>query len=118
MKDLTNKKFGDLIVLKRDFLYSKKTDTHAYWICKCKCGKIISVRGTVLRAGKVISCGCSKKIDITNNEEEHRKKLGEYYDIQGRVTVPQIIIGGKRIGGFDVLEKLENSGQLDSLLDD
>ncbi len=59
-----------------------------------------------------------KKIDITNNEEEHRKKLGEYYDIQGRVTVPQIIIGGKRIGGFDVLEKLENSGQLDSLLDD
>ena len=59
-----------------------------------------------------------KKIDITNNEEEHRKKLGEYYNIQGRVTVPQIIIGGKRIGGFDVLEKLENSGQLDSLLDD
>lgn len=59
-----------------------------------------------------------KKIDITNSEEEHRKKLGEYYDIQGRVTVPQIIIGGKRIGGFDVLEKLENSGQLDSLLDD
>ena len=58
-----------------------------------------------------------KKIDITENEEEHRKKLGEYYDIQGRVTVPQIIIGGKRIGGFDVLEKLDNSGQLDSMLE-
>ena len=58
-----------------------------------------------------------KKIDITKNEEEHRKKLGEYYDIQGRVTVPQIIIGGKRIGGFDVLEKLDNSGQLDSMLE-
>ncbi len=59
-----------------------------------------------------------KKIDITKNEEEHRKKLGEYYDIQGRVTVPQIIIGGKRIGGFDVLEKLDSSGQLDTLLED
>lgn len=59
-----------------------------------------------------------KKIDITKNEEEHRKKLGEYYDIQDRVTVPQIIIGGKRIGGFDVLEKLNNSGQLDTLLED
>lgn len=59
-----------------------------------------------------------KKIDITEKEEEHRKKLGEYYDIQGRVTVPQIIIDGKRIGGFDVLEKLENSGQLDDLLED
>ena len=59
-----------------------------------------------------------KKIDITENEEEHRKKLGEYYDIQGKVTLPQIIIGGKRIGGFDVLEKLENSGQLDEILED
>ena len=59
-----------------------------------------------------------KKIDITKDEDEHRKKLGEYYDIQGRVTVPQIIIGGRRIGGFDVLEKLDNSGELDNLLED
>ncbi len=59
-----------------------------------------------------------KKIDITKDEDEHRKKLGEYYDIEGRVTVPQIIIGGKRIGGFDVLEKLNNSGQLDEMLED
>ncbi len=59
-----------------------------------------------------------KEIDISSNEEEYRNKLGEYYDIQGKVTVPQIIIGGKRIGGFDMLEKLNNSGQLDSLLED
>ncbi len=59
-----------------------------------------------------------KKIDVTQNEDEHRKKLGEYYDIQGRVTLPQIVIGGKRIGGFDVLEKLHNSGQLDTMLED
>lgn len=58
-----------------------------------------------------------KKIDITPNEEEYRNKLGEYYDIQGRVTVPQIIIGGKRIGGFDVLEKMNNTGTLDELLE-
>ena len=59
-----------------------------------------------------------KEIDISSNEEEYRNKLGEYYDIQGKVTVPQIIIGGRRIGGFDMLEKLNNSGQLDSLLED
>ena len=58
-----------------------------------------------------------KKVDITSNENEWRKKLGEYYDIQGKVTVPQIIIDGKRIGGFDVLEKLNNSGDLDKLLE-
>lgn len=59
-----------------------------------------------------------KNINITSNEEEYRNKLGEYYGIEGRVTVPQIIIGGKRIGGFDVLEKLENSGELDKILED
>ena len=59
-----------------------------------------------------------KKIDITQDEDEHRKKLGEYYGIQGRVTVPQIIIGGKRIGGFDVLEKFHNSGELEEILED
>jgi glutaredoxin 3 len=59
-----------------------------------------------------------KEIDISSNEEEYRNKLGEYYDIQGKVTVPQIIIGGKRIGGFDMLEKLNDSGELDSLLED
>lgn len=59
-----------------------------------------------------------KKIDITENEEEHRQKLAEYYDIQGKVTVPQIIIGGKRIGGSKELEELNNSGELDKMLED
>ncbi len=59
-----------------------------------------------------------KKIDITSNEEEYRKKLGKLYDIQGKVTVPQIIIGNKRIGGYDVLNKLNTSGELDELLED
>ena len=59
-----------------------------------------------------------KKIDITENEEEYRKKIGKYYDIQGKVTVPQIIIGGKRIGGFDDLEKLDKRKELDKVLKD
>ncbi|MGM9993536.1 MAG: glutaredoxin domain-containing protein [Candidatus Avigastranaerophilus sp.] len=59
-----------------------------------------------------------RKIDITENEDEYRKKLAQYYDIQGRVTVPQIIIGSTRIGGADDLERLNNSGELDKLLKD
>ena len=41
------------------------------------------------------------KIDITENETEMRKKLGEYYKIQGDVSVPQIIVDGERLGGYD-----------------
>ena len=59
-----------------------------------------------------------KKIDITSNENEYRKKLGEYYDIEGKVTVPQIIIGDRRIGGFDDLALLDNSGELNKVLED
>ena len=62
-------------------------------------------------------CIHNKKIDITKNEDEYRKKLEEYYDIQGKVTVPQIIIGGKRIGGYDILQKLDSSGSLDEMIE-
>ena len=58
------------------------------------------------------------KIDISANEEEYRAKLGEYYDIKGKVTVPQIIIGTKRIGGFDALAEMNSDGSLDSILED
>ncbi len=57
-----------------------------------------------------------KKIDITENEEEYRKKLGDYYNIEGYVTVPQIIINNKRIGGCDDLYELNKNGELDILL--
>lgn len=35
----------------------------------------------------------------------------------GRRTVPQIFIEGRPIGGFDELEALDTSGELDRLLD-
>lgn len=57
-----------------------------------------------------------RKIDITENEEEYRNQLGEYYGIKDRVTVPQIIIGEKRIGGYDDLKRLNDNGELDKLL--
>lgn len=56
-----------------------------------------------------------KNIDITTNEEEYRKKLGEYYDIQGKVTVPQIIIDGQRIGGYDDLMDFVSNSNFNQL---
>lgn len=50
--------------------------------------------------------------DITENEEEMRKKLGEQYDIKGYVTVPQIIIDGKNIGGYTDMINLYSTGEL------
>ena len=54
--DMTGKKFGRLTVV--EFDPNKKINNKAYWICKCDCGNILSVRGQDLRQGKTKSCGC------------------------------------------------------------
>ena len=53
--DLTGQKFGRLTVIKKD---SKITNSGSYWICKCECGKIKSVKSSALRRGEIQSCGC------------------------------------------------------------
>lgn len=46
---------------------------------------------------------------IDSDEDYWRKKLSEMYDIKGDVTVPQIIIDGKRVGDYtDLMEKYQN----------
>lgn len=66
--DLTNKRFGRLLVVGID---TKKNGEY-YWKCKCDCikNKIISVSGTNLRSGHVQSCGC-----INSKGEEIISKL-------------------------------------------
>lgn len=59
-----------------------------------------------------------KEIDITDNEKVYRQQLGEYYSIKNPVTVPQIIIEGHRIGGFDKLQEYYENGKLEQLLKD
>ena len=41
----------------------------------------------------------------------------EAIERSGRRTVPQIFIGGRSIGGYDDLRALEDSGELDALLE-
>lgn len=61
--DLTNQKFGYLTVLRRDDSRLSGAGKSVYWLCKCECGNIKSVRTDKLRKGEVVSCGCySKKI--------------------------------------------------------
>ncbi len=47
---------------------------------------------------------------IDKDESLWREKLAHMYDIKGEVTVPQIIIDGKRIGGYSDLMEAYNSG--------
>ena len=61
-QDLTGQTFGYWTVIEKDGSpKSKKT----YWICKCKCGKIKSVRSDVLKRNNQ-SCGCATKERMKN----------------------------------------------------
>ena len=53
-----------------------------------------------------------REIDVTNDSALRRKMI----EASGRRTVPQIFIGEQSIGGFDELYALEQSGELDGLL--
>ena len=63
--DLTNKVFGRLKVIKRD--YSTPKGKPVRWICQCECGNIKSIAANNLRSGNVLSCGCLRKEKSTMN---------------------------------------------------
>jgi hypothetical protein len=55
--DLTDMRFGRLTALARD--YSKSG--HAFWRCRCDCGKDAIVASVSLRNGNTRSCGCLQR---------------------------------------------------------
>ena len=55
-KDLKGQRFNRLTVLQLDT--EKTNKQRSYWICKCDCGKIKSIRSDQLTSGKTKSCGC------------------------------------------------------------
>lgn len=64
MKVKINDEFGKLVIISKDT--TKTTQKHAYWLCKCKCGKIKSIRQSSLRDGTSKSCGCNRTPNIKN----------------------------------------------------
>lgn len=54
IKNMTNKTFGRLTALE----YSHTENDGAYWVFKCECGNTKTINGSVVRQGKVVSCGC------------------------------------------------------------
>lgn len=54
-----------------------------------------------------------REIPVDQGGEPRREMLSR---TGGRMTVPQIFIGGKHVGGCDDLFRLESDGKLDELL--
>ena len=89
--NLKGKIFGELQAIDEDTSINKKG---SYWICKCSCGKISTIRGTSITSSNTKSCGCLQKMALKKIQENNRK------DISGQrfgklVTTKEFIIKDK-----------------------
>lgn len=85
LKDLTNHRFGNLVVKE----YYGKIKKNHYWKCICDCGNLVIVNGANLRAGQTRSCGCLKR---TFHKAQQKYNLsGNHY---GSLTVLTRMVGG------------------------
>lgn len=66
--DIAGVKFGRLTALSRA---ETKDKNHAYWNCKCDCGKTITARTSHLKTGFVSSCGCYKSESSAIRQYKH-----------------------------------------------
>ena len=83
LKDLTKKRFGKLIVLKRG---SNDKWGRAKWICKCDCGKIHTVSSYHLISKKTKSCSCLK--NIGTHKMSHTRFYSIFRGIRSRCNNP------------------------------
>lgn len=70
--DLTNNRFGKLIVIGRS---SPKGE---FWDVKCDCGTVKAVQSNALRTGKTRSCGCARYDKTVNHDRAAEKTEAEH----------------------------------------
>ncbi len=90
--DLVGKQFGYLEVKKLDLdktIRGSKKSTY-YWLCQCRCGKEISVRVECLRNNSTKSCGCIRKLVLSQTPRNNI--LGQQF---GTVIIKKRLENGK-----------------------
>lgn len=88
--DLTGKRFGNWLVIKKDENNLKK---NIHWICQCDCGIIRSVSGTSLRGGISVSCGCMKDKKTSERTKDKSSKRGARWICQCECGTIRSVLG-------------------------
>lgn len=79
--DLTNMRFGTLIVVKKA---ERKVKSGSMWVCKCDCGNVVLVRASQLKRldnKGTKSCGCLKS-SANNHSKERLYRI--WFDMKRR----------------------------------
>ena len=102
-EDLTNKIFGKLTVLKR----VENKDNRPYFLCRCECYKEKEVSSKNLKSGQTLSCGCSRKNDLTGQVFGRLTVLNvdKSFDKKAAFSCRCSCGAIKRVRGADLLSK-------------
>jgi len=76
-RDLTNQRFGRLVVIKRAPNKGKKVA----WYCQCDCGKTTIATTTNLCQHLMFSCGCLKMEKLLQRSTKHNLSRTKIYDV-------------------------------------
>lgn len=88
--DISGNRYGRWTVIERS---DRKTSSGSWmYLCKCDCGTLKEVSGTLLRQGKSTSCGCFRNQMLS--EQSKGKRPPNYKDLRG-----------KRFGKLTVVEE-------------
>lgn len=82
-EDLTGKTFGRLTVIKFDCVYSsgRSKSKKRKWLCKCACGKTISVVTHDLKNNHTNSCGCYQREQTSRALRIHGMRHTKIYHV-------------------------------------
>lgn len=76
--DLTGQRFGRLTVIERA---ENNKAGRARWLCRCDCGKYITVTGVDLRTGNTKSCSCLKTARLIKQSTTHGESKTRLFQI-------------------------------------
>lgn len=65
-EDLTGRKFGKLVAVRRETSKNGRTR----WLCRCDCGEECVVTAHELKAGKTKSCGCRRTFELRQRKTD------------------------------------------------
>ena len=77
-KDLSGQRFGRYVVLERAGADNYR---NALWLCRCDCGSERIVRGTDLRTGVIVSCGCYHREIVKDLMTTHGRSRTRLYAV-------------------------------------
>lgn len=88
---MIGEKFNRLTIIRQDT--SRKDKTRRYWMCRCDCGKWVSVSTADLKNGNTKSCGCLKRDNakerLTTHGESKTKLYGVWNTMMSRCYNPK-----------------------------